>query len=44
MVRVMCGVQLKYRKRVKDLMLTLGLMRQEISWLWQIVSIGMVMC
>ena len=33
MVRVMCGVQLKDRKRAKDLMLMKGLKKLWISWL-----------
>ena len=41
MVRAMCGVLLKDRKRVKDLLLMLGL-NQWVSWLWQTVCIGMV--
>ena len=44
MVRAMCGVQLKVKKRSTDLMFMPGLNETEISWLWQTVFVGMVMC
>ena len=37
-------VQLKDRKRVEDLMLTLGLKETTYQLLWQTVFVGMVMC
>ena len=42
MVRAMCGVQLKDRKRSTYLIFMLGL--SEVSWLWQTVFADMVMC
>ena len=44
MERAMCGVPLKARKRSTDLMFILGLSGTKISWLWQTVFIGMVIC
>ena len=35
MVIAMCGVQLKDRKRAKDLMLMLGLSGTIDNWLWE---------
>ena len=43
MVRAMCGVQLKDRKQLTDLMLMLGL-SETIDQLAVAVFIGMVMC
>ena len=43
-VTEMCAVQLKDRKTYKDMMLMLCLNKQQISWLWKTVFIGMVMC
>ena len=43
MLRTMCGVQLKDRKRTRDLLLTLGL-NDTMDQLAMTVFIGMVMC
>ena len=43
-VRAMCGVQVKDRKTSKDLIVMLGLNKPLISWLWQTVLIGTLMC
>ena len=43
MVRAICGVQLKGRKRSKDLMLMLGL-SETIDQLAMAAFVGMVMC
>ena len=44
MMKAMCGVQLTGRKRIKDLMLVLNLIKTVDQWLDQILCLGMVIC
>ena len=44
MLRAMCGVQLKDRKKSKDMMLIYDLNETIDQWQWQTLFVGMVMC
>ena len=44
MLRAMCGVQLKERKRSTDLMFMMTLSEAIDQWLWQTMFIGIIMC